>query len=591
MKYSNNVSFFYSIKETIKLAWKTSWYWLLSIVILLILHSAMISYQLILQNRVIDSVSDLTEEKIQQVIILIIFYFIIRNLTNVIMTIRYLTTVWFGPMFDKILRLRILDKYQKLDMINYEDAELHNVIERANNSCYMATNAVMGIFQTLSGHVTGVIGVLIFLIYVKPELSLLVVFAAIPEIVNYIFIGRKNYQHEKLVTPIKRRMNYFEATITSKEYFKETRLLGAYSFLKNRWFETLKTFNKKQWELSLKIFPMELISSLFNFLGYSSAITLATYYLYTSQISLGEFASTLTALTVLKGKINAIIINLVNIYNRGMASRYMYNFLNLKEREGKSGEVHPINNINIKDITFKYNSSLQNVIDGVNLKINKGDIIAIVGNNGAGKSSLIKIVTGLLKASSGKVLYNNIDIKNIDEDSAFKGTSVLFQSFGKYQFTLRENVGISKHLNMNDDLKIMECLNNAGFKVDKETMRNSLDTLLGTEFGGVELSGGEWQQIALARAYFKDSNFIILDEPTSAIDPIRENNLYEKFKDICKGKTAIVITHRMSAAKIADKVIVLNKGKISEFGTHEELMELNQSYARMYKEQASWYLR
>jgi ATP-binding cassette subfamily B protein len=581
----------YTIGQSIKIAWKSLWYWLVAIVLLMLLHSGLIIFELIMQKRIIDAVSIISRDTISQVIVSILIFCFITNFKNIVMTIRYLCSCWFGPSLDKALKLKVFSKYKNIDMINYENSQFYDQLARAGSSTYAATNTVTGLFQTVSGHIGTIIGVLGYISLLKPELTIIVFLSMIPEVINHIYQGKKNFEQQQKVTPITRRTDFYNQTLTAREYLKETRIMGSEGFLKSLWLKVIRQLNNLTWKLHKKFFWGELLVSVTKYIAYSTTLVLCLYYMQRNLISLGEFSAILTSLAVLNDKLSTIIRNLGKIYNWGINGQYLYDFLNLQERSGENKKVHPTDEISLKNVSFKYDEDSRNILEDINLNIKKGEIIAIVGHNGAGKTTLQKVMLGMLMPNEGEVSYNNINIGMIDEKSIYSDTSALFQLFGKYHLTLGENVFIGESIKQRSDEKIEKCLEKSGLVLSEEKFPEKLDTILGTSFGGQDLSGGEWQQVALARAYYKDSDIIFLDEPTAAIDPLKESKMFEQFIDICRGKTAILITHRLSVVKIVNKILFMKNGKIAAVGNHNELMEACKDYKDMFEEQAKWYNR
>ena len=227
----------------------------------------------------------------------------------------------------------------------------------------------------------------------------------------------------------------------------------------------------------------------------------------------------------------------------------------------------------------------EKALNDITLTIKKGETVAIVGENGAGKSTLVRVLTGLYTPKLGEVYIGGIDTKLAHSNSIFKKVSGVFQHFQRYKMTLAENVSISDTKTMVDTDRVKLSLKESEFNNEKI----KLDTMLSPEFNGVDLSGGQWQRVAIARGIYRKNEFIVLDEPTAAIDPIEEARLYNQFRNLTKGKCAILVTHRLGSVKLAEKIVVMDRGKIKEFGTHEELIAQRGKYYKMWIAQAKWY--
>jgi len=226
------------------------------------------------------------------------------------------------------------------------------------------------------------------------------------------------------------------------------------------------------------------------------------------------------------------------------------------------------------------------------LQVKAGETIAIVGENGAGKTTLVKLMTGIYLPAEGDVKIGGIDTSKISPQFLYSGISGVFQKYQRYKITLEENITISSmEYKENEKLKVdlERAISKSDLIIDEEKFPKGYETMLSREFDGVDLSGGQWQRIAIARGFYRGHNMIVLDEPTAAIDPVEETKIYRKFAEMSKGKTSIIVTHRLGSAKIANRIIVMDNGKISEIGTHEELMEKKGKYAQMYEAQSKWY--
>ena len=238
------------------------------------------------------------------------------------------------------------------------------------------------------------------------------------------------------------------------------------------------------------------------------------------------------------------------------------------------------------DASFCYPGRDTAAIDGASLSIASGETIAIVGENGAGKSTLVRLLTGLYGPDEGTVTIGGLDSKKIHPSAVFSGISGVFQRYQRYKMTLGDNVTISSATGTPDDDNIQGALDKAEFNEDGLL----LDSMLSPEFDGIDLSGGQWQRLAIARGLYRSSDFIVLDEPTAAIDPIEETRIYNQFKRLAKDKSAIIVTHRLGSTKLADRIVVMDAGKIVDSGTHDELIARPGKYAEMWMAQAAWYI-
>lgn len=303
------------------------------------------------------------------------------------------------------------------------------------------------------------------------------------------------------------------------------------------------------------------------------------------------------AVSSMQANLNVISFRMSQFYTESLYIEEFYKFMDMEnEADDWTGHLRfperLSEEIRVESLVFRYPESTRNALDHVSFTIKPGEKVAIVGDNGAGKSTLVKCLIGLYADTSGTILYDNRDIKEYDMTDFRKHVSVIFQDYVRYFLSVSENIGISDTDNIRDFDRVRSAVMTAGADEFIEKLPERYDTIVGGGYyGGAELSIGQWQRIALSRALFRDSQLIILDEPTSSMDPIAESQLLEKFLDITEGKTAIFVTHRLGSCRHVDKILVLKEGKLVEQGNHEELMRMNGEYAKMYKEQSKWYVQ
>jgi ATP-binding cassette subfamily B protein len=312
----------------------------------------------------------------------------------------------------------------------------------------------------------------------------------------------------------------------------------------------------------------------------------------------GAFAAVFASL----GKIyqfmqEVICSHLGNIaQNLGTIQNFV-NFLKMEERMQKTQNAAEVpdytdytdyKDIIVKNASFTYPNAEKQALCNINITVKNGETVAIVGENGSGKSTLVRLLTGLYIPGEGDVYFGGANLKDIGYAHVFSQTSAVFQKYRCYQMTLGENITISQFDKSRSDYNLDIIREMAGVSI--ETSETSgYDTMLSREFGGIDLSGGEWQRIAIARGLYRTHSFIVLDEPTAAIDPFEETKIYNRFAEISKNNTAVIVTHRLGSVRLADRIIVLKNGGIAETGTHEELLAANGEYKKMYIAQRKWY--
>lgn len=580
------------LKETARLMTKESLmktFWLyLSI---LIVHSGLCVIILNLEKNIIDKATNVSVIGIQSVIFSVLIFFLFSNIINIFWVFRFLLMVVFGPKLDLVLRKTMISKIMKLDLIYFEDSEMFDVFNKAQNATRFAVTSFTSVFQTLAAHLATMIGIMIYVSYLNPLFIIILACAAIPKILNYRYSIKKKVQLEDELANVRRKKGYYDECITSKNYFKETRIFNSFKFFKNLFVAATSEYNQKNWNVTKKLFPMQLVIEIVNFLSYIITFGLAIYLLSKGQITIGAFAVVFSALQQLEGRVNTIIGNIGRIAEQNAIAKNYFSFLELKESaHSKNNEItSPIKKIEFNNVCFSYPSNNNDVIKDLSLIIDKKETIAVIGLNGAGKTTFIKLLMGLLYPSSGTIKYNDQNITEIDENSIYNKQTAIFQNYGKYSITMKENVAISDIDNVDDEDRVYSCLNKVGFAFEKDRFPDKLKTKLGVEFGGTELSGGQWQLIALSRAYFRERELITLDEPSASIDPLRENELFLQFQNLSDDKLTLIVTHRLNAAKMADRILVFEDGKIIEDGSHDELLKAQGKYTYLFNEQAKWY--
>ena len=490
---------------------------------------------------------------------------------------RFFSTFVSMPRLELKLKQLMHDKVSKIPSRENCDAKTNVYVNRA---VFAGTNIfrLVQIYTQLVMSVISFATIFALMSTMNIYLSIGLVVAIVPKIIVEMRETKIKVQNRDKRVELRRMEKLYRETITGDPQYIETKINGADEFFKQRYVDTRNDMDTVATDESVFIKNTGLIFSPFLIYSDISGILTGVLLLYYDIISFSVFGSAVSAFTKLKEDITSIL-SLVEYGRRfGIMVEPYFDFLMKIEREGE--ETTDGKTLELKDVYFKYPNAKDYAISGINLKINPGEKIAIVGINGSGKSTLSKLLLGEFEPTKGEVLIGGVSSKNLKEPEIYDKRSQVSQFFNRYEMSLKENISFDKDLIFSEsDVKSF---------VKKKGL--DLESVLGREFGGVELSGGEWQRIAILRGFNKTSEFITLDEPTSAIDPINEKEIYDFFDDNSNGKTEIIITHRLGAIKYVDRILVMENGKIIEDGDFRELTERQGKFKEIYDSQSELFL-
>ena len=501
--------------------------------------------------------------------------------------LEYLGQGYFWRRGSGYLMARYHERIQRIPLLEFEKPETFDRMKKAQLGSEDAPSASRSLIQFAFHFLPYSIFTAVFLVSVRPALvaALFVIFASV--LLAQILRSGLIRRFEEENAGLRRRTEYLEGCITSGEYAKETRTFGAVGYFFGLFADSLKRFNAASMKSERKIAGVELLLRSVNVLGYAGILALLVYYVAEGTVSVGAFASVFYSVERMGGVLATMVEYIGDLLKEFGMAAFTREFLDAKKEKGDQGPLDKRADIRLEHISFAYPGG-GSVLEGIDLVIRGGETLAIVGENGAGKTTLTKIITGLYGPTSGTVRCGGRDISGYVKRARFGRVSGVFQNFVRYKLTARENIEISD-VGASNDAKRAAKEAGAGAQLSK--LPDGFDTVLSREFDGTELSGGEWQRVAIARGLYRECDLIVLDEPTAAIDPIEESNIFRLFKQSAKGKTAILVTHRLGSTKIADRILLLENGRVCELGTHAQLMEKDGKYAKMYREQASWYER
>jgi ATP-binding cassette, subfamily B, bacterial len=496
--------------------------------------------------------------------------------------------------FTHCVTLKLMSHAASLDLASFEDAVFYDKLERARRQ----TTTQVGLIAKLLGMAQQLLtlcSLLFAVVAFHPFLLFLLVAATIPVFIGETRLAQLNYSFLYRNTPERRQLDYLRLLGTSLDSAKEIKifdlcdhLIGNSKVLFERFYDENKLLSRRRmlWGACLSLVP-----TLAYYLAYASIIVATVR----GTLSIGALAMLAGAFSRSRSIINTLVSGLASTAEQSYFLKDLFDFLAMKPII-----VSPINGVlaprpirkgfQFQNVSFKYPGSDYEVLTDVSFALHPGERIALVGENGAGKTTIVKLIARLYEPTNGRVLLDGIDLREYDLEDIRREIGVIFQDYVRYDMSVKENIGFGRVVQMWKDNRIQSSAEMSNAANVIETFPNKYEQMLGKRFeGGIDLSGGEWQRIALARAYMRDAQVIILDEPTASLDARAEVEMYHRFVELTTARMAILISHRFSTLRIADRALVLERGTIVEQGSHHQLLARKGKYAELFELQAAGY--
>jgi ATP-binding cassette subfamily B protein len=490
--------------------------------------------------------------------------------------------------------VEVMRKAASLDVTVYEDPVYYDRLERARVQATDRLVMIQQMGRLLQQTVTSFAFSAVLLWY-SPLLLALLVIGVIPAFLGESHFAFLTYAKNFHQTPIRRQMDYLRQVGGSKEAAKELKLFNLSDYLTERFRKHSRQIYEEDVALSRRrLFWTGLLAILAQ-LGYYSAYVLSIYRTIAGDYTIGAFALITSAIMQAMSNIQLMFSTASGVADQALFLTDLLAFFEMKPHvQSKPNGLRtprPITRgFEFRDVSFMYPGTTRRVLSNFNFKLSPGERVALIGENGQGKTTVVKLITRLYDPSEGQILLDGVDLREYDLADLHSEIGVIFQDFMRYEMTARENIAIGRVERPHDDEEIEYAAEKSMANGVVAKLRGGYDQMLGRRFeGGVDLSGGEWQKIALARAYLRDAQLLILDEPTASLDARSEFEVFERFAELTFGKMALLISHRFSTVRMADRIVVLEGGRLVEEGTHAQLIALGGRYASMFEMQAASY--
>ncbi len=601
--------FFKRLFYIFDLVWKTGPWILVSMSVITLIIGFLPVTGTIISRNILNSLQGIIEERVtgssvsfwgSAVMFFIILLFTQRLINRIIQRVYTAVTRIAGEKVVKQVKVQIMEKARELDISSFDMIGFYEKLENANREA--GTRPITIIRQTFA-IISTVIELVSYVVVLAtaPDMwwaILLVVTVSVPSAIISFVYRRKTFSYFRVRSKDRRQMAYYSGLMVNKDLAKEVRMfdlsdtfIDSYKNVFDRYYHGLRKLilNESIWQVALA-----LISSATNLFFYGFIAT----HVFSGRIKIGDYNMYTGAIGSITTAINTLITTSADIYEGTLFIDNLISFLEEKQTvvpiKDKPEKVkrNTAHTIVFENVSFRYPGTERDVIKNVNLTIRPGDTVVLVGLNGAGKTTLIKLLTRLYDPTEGRILLDGKDIREYDTKEVYAMFGIIFQDFGKYAFTVTENISFGEIQRDVDIEKIKEAARQSGAEEYVEKLPDGYDTPLMRIFeeNGIELSIGQWQKLAVARAFYSESDVLILDEPTASLDPMAEQEIFNQFDKLRADKTTIFVSHRLSSATVATQIVVLEYGEIIECGDHKTLMAKKGRYYELFTTQAKHYI-
>lgn len=590
-----------STVRVFRLVWETSKWQTLALAILTLLLAVIPALQVWLAGALIDQVADGiragdADQYIREIVILAIAQLLLFLANSLFQTLSNIDQQLLQEKLTIHVQLLIMRHADSLDLADFENAAYYDQLQQAQresaNRPVQMVSGVFGLARSLITFAT-MVGLLIGL---SPWIAVAALLSPIPAFISSSRYSWWGFQQMRRLSPTRRMMSYLTNVLTTDSFNKEIKLytlgdhfIDRYDDISGRYYQETRTLLIRRYIAGFGWGALTIVAS-------SATFLYVALQAVRGVISLGQLTVFTQAAQQVQGSFQGLLAGFQGIYEHGLYLSTLYELLDRQPQIDAPEHPAPVRvpfqqGIEFRNVTFTYPGRTEPALDNVSFTIALGETVALVGKNGAGKSTIVKLLGRLYDPQEGQILIDGVDVRDYDPSELRQQFGMMFQDYAMYQLPVSENIGVGNVELVADRTAIESAATRGGASRLIESLPDKYDTILGKWFeDGHQLSGGEWQRVALARAFMRDAQILILDEPTSALDAEAEYDLFARIKQLAEGRMAIFISHRFSTTRRADRILVLEHAKLIEQGTHAELMFLNGRYAELFNLQAESYL-
>ena len=534
---------------------------------------------------------------LKPLLFLFILQFLYLFMRRILERVNDMVTAIAGELVVNHIKLKIIGKAKEVDVSSFDRPEFYEKLENANREAGMRPIGILtATFRVISA-VISIASFIVVLATLSPIAPVIIIICALPGAITTYVFKNKNYRYMRRHSKERREMSYYSQLMVSKDYVKEIKILGLGDTFTEKYQGVFKRYFKGLKGLMVRESVTRILVSLLFTLGNCALFAYVAYDVIYNGKMIGDYSLYTGALSSVATYVTSIVAATATIYEGTLFIDNMMEFMK-EERtvvstlsEPRRVEIGKPHVIELKNVSFSYPGSNRKVLDNVNLRFASGQSSVLVGLNGAGKTTLINLITRMYDVTEGEILLDGYNIKEYDPEEYYNLFGIVFQHFGKYAESAADNIrfGDVRRDGSRDDVVSAAVFGSADEFISELPMGYDTPLTRVFEESGTELSGGQWQKLSVARAFYKQSEVLILDEPTASLDAIAEQEIFAKFEELAKGKISIFVSHRLSSAVTAGQIAVLENGKLVELGTHDELMEREGQYHKLFTTQAQRY--